>query len=414
MSSSTASFKKVLPYALVVFFGYVGFSLPLPMLPEMFLDSDVGILPSSFTQEWKTILLGIVMSAYPFGQLIGSPILGKCSDKWGRKKIILLSLFGSMIGYIFTALATNMGSVGCIFTGLFICGLCEGNVAIAQSVVADLVPPDQGDKKVSHFGWINLFTCFAFIVGPIMGGQLSDSSVAPWFTFSTPFWVASLMTLVGIGIVLKFSTETRKKTEKESVGYWVSFRKGMSYKPLRRIYLINFFLALGYFSYFRFFPVYIEQAFSFDAAALGYTIAYGSISFAVFSALLLKKVAKWMKPHRAVAVFSFGLAFSFLAVLLPASIPGLMLTIPLVGLCLSVVMTYAAILVSNASSLEFQGQAFGCLTSVQVSAEVLTGLLGGILASYTTSFPMIAGALMLIIAGFILLVSKRIRMHSIP
>lgn len=414
MTSSTSSFKKVLPYALVVFFGYVGFSLPLPMLPEMFLDSEVGILPSFYSKEWKTILLGIVMAAYPCGQLIGSPILGKCSDRWGRKKIILISLGGSMIGYIFTALATSQASIFCIFLGLFTCGLCEGNIAIAQSVVADLVPSEEGSQKVSYFGWINLFTCFAFIIGPIIGGQLSDSSIVPWFNFSTPFWIASFMTLIGIGIVLKFSTETRKKSEKEPVGYWTSFRKGMSYKPLRRIYLINFFLAFGYFSYFRFFPVYIEHAFSFNSAMLGYTIAYGSITFAIFSALLLKKVAKWMKPHNAVAFFSLGLALSFLLVLVPTSSIGLFATIPLVGLCLSVVMTYAAILVSNASSLEFQGQAFGCLTSVQVAAEVLTSLLGGVLASSFTSLPMIIGAFMLIIAALILLASKRIRMHHLP
>lgn len=412
--SSQSSFTKVLPYALVVFFGYVGFSLPLPMLPEMFLDKDVGILPSYYSREWKTILLGFVMSAYPFGQLIGAPILGKCSDLWGRKKVILLSLIGSMIGYILAAIATNYSNIWMIFCGLLFCGLCEGNVAIAQSVVADLVPPEEGNKKISHFGWINLFTCFAFIIGPIIGGQLSDSSLVSWFTFSTPFWAASVMTLVGIFIVLRFSTETRKKKIEEKRGYFASFKQGISYKPLRRIYLINFFLALGYFSYFRFFPVYTENAFSFNSSLLGYTIAYGSVTFAIFSALLLKRVANWMKPHNAVGLFSLGLALSFLLVLAPSSPWGLLWTIPCVGLCLSVVMTYASILVSNASSVEFQGQAFGCLTSVQVSAEVLTSLLGGWFASYSTSLPMMIGSFMLIVASSILLVSKRIRMHHTP
>jgi DHA1 family tetracycline resistance protein-like MFS transporter len=412
--SSQSSFTKVLPYALVVFFGYVGFSLPLPMLPEMFLDKDVGILPSNYSREWKTILLGIVMSAYPCGQLIGAPILGKCSDLWGRKKVILLSLIGSMIGYICAAFATQFSNIYMIFLGLLFCGLCEGNVAIAQSVVADLVPPEEGNKKISHFGWINLFTCFAFIIGPIIGGQLSDSSLISWFTFSTPFWAASIMTLIGIFVILRFSTETRKKQIKETKGYFQGFREGLKLKPLRRVYLINFFLALGYFSYFRFFPVYTENAFSFNSALLGYTIAYGSITFAIFSALLLKRVANWMKPHHAVAFFSLGLAFSFLLVLYPLSPWGLLWTIPCVGLCLSVVMTYASILVSNTSSLEFQGQAFGCLTSVQVAAEVLVSLFGGWFASYSTSLPMAIGALMLLIATAILLVSKRIRMHHLP
>lgn len=398
------SFRKVLPYALVVFFGYVGFSMPLPMLPEMFLDQDVGILSKSYSREFKTILLGLVMASYPLGQLIGAPILGKCSDKWGRKKIILLSLLGSMFGYIFTAIATSYGSVELIFSGLLICGLCEGNVAIAQSVVADLASADKSNQKVSHFGWINLFACFAFIIGPILGGQLSDSSVVSWFSFATPFWIASIMTLIGIVIVLRFSEETKKKTELPSVGYWESFRIGMSQKKLRKLYWVNFFLALGYFSYFRFFPVFIEGKFSFDSAMLGYMIAYGSVTFAIFSVLFLKRITKWMSPLTAVGVFAIGLAFSFFLLLGSRSPWDLIGTIPPVNLCLAVVMTYSAILVSDASSDEFQGQAFGMLTSVQVTAEVLTGLLGGVMAGHSTTFPMFIGSIMLFIGAGILLI----------
>ena len=144
---SAPPFRKILPYVLVVFFGYVGFSLPLPMLPEMFLDPEVGIL-SKATAEMKMILLGIVMASYPLGQLIGAPILGKCSDRWGRKRVILLSLFGAMLGYITTAIATSHASVGAIFSGLFFCGLCEGNIAIAQSVVSDLSPEGEEKHKI--------------------------------------------------------------------------------------------------------------------------------------------------------------------------------------------------------------------------------------------------------------------------
>jgi MFS transporter, DHA1 family, tetracycline resistance protein len=402
------SFRKVLPYALVVFFGYVGFSMPLPILPEMFLDCDVGILPRSYSREFKTILLGIVMASYPLGQLIGAPILGKFSDRFGRKKIILYSLLGSMFGYAFTAIATQCSNIACIFSGLFLCGLCEGNVAIAQSVVADLSPDGEGNHKASHFGWINLFVCFAFIIGPILGGQLSDSSTISWFSFSTPFWIAAIMTLIGVGIVLCFSEETKRKEEPvAAIGYWDSFREGMKKKDLRSLYLVNFFLALGYFAYFRFFPVYIEGKFSFDSAALGYTIAYGSVTFAIFSLLFLKKIGQWLSPRIAVGSFSVALAFTFFLVLFPSSYQGLFAAIPFVNLCLAVVMTYSAVLISDASPKGFQGQAFGMLTSVQVAAEVLTGLLGGVLAGKKTTFPIFLGSLMLVIAGVILLIPKR-------
>lgn len=413
---SSSDFKKVLPYALVVFFGYVGFSMPLPILPEMFLDPEIGILPTSYSNQLKTFLLGLIMSAYPIGQLIGSPILGKCSDRWGRKKIILISLFGCLLGYVLTALGAQAYSVPGIFMGLLFCGLCEGNIAIAQSVVADLAAGSDGDKKKTiYFGWLNLFVCFAFIIGPILGGQLSDSSFISWFTFSTPFWMAAAMTLIGMGIIFYFSEETKVRSVQESaLGYWESFKEGMMQKSLSKMYLVNFFLALGYFSYFRFFPVYLQNTFNFSSSLLGYTIAYGSIAFAVAAFLFLGPIAQRMSPYKAVGLFSTFLALSFTLVIIPAPSWSLLFTTIPANICLAVVMTYASVLVSNASSAAFQGQALGMLTSVQVMAEALTGIGGGLLAGHFSSLPIIIGAAMLVAASLFLFAFREKKVDHAP
>jgi MFS transporter, DHA1 family, tetracycline resistance protein len=406
-------FKRILPYAIVVFFGYVGFSLPLPILPEMFLDPEVSILPLSYPIKLKTVLLGAVMSAYPLGQLIGAPLLGKFSDRWGRKKIILISLFCSMFGYIFTAIATSHSSVPFIFFGLFLCGFCEGNVAIAQSVAADLASSEEErHHKISHFGWINLFACLAFVVGPLIGGQLSDSSFVSWFTFATPFWIAAIMTLFGVAIILIFSKETRKEKKIAPHGYWKSFQIGFRHKKLRMTYFVNFFLALGYFSYFRFFPVYIENRFSFSASMLGYVIAYGAIAFAFCAALFLKPISRALSPKRATFYFSILLALTFFLVLWPSSPWDLLWTIPPIDLCLAVVMTNASVLVSNAADEDFQGQALGMLTSVQVLAEFIIGIGGGVLAGYLASLPMIMGSFMVLVGSVILLVFMKRPAHD--
>ena len=266
--------------------------MPLPIFPEMFLGKGSSVLPISYSQELKTFLLGLIMSAYPAGQLIGSPILGKCSDRWGRKKVIILSLIGCLLGYVGTAFAVQSSCITAMFMGLFFCGLCEGNVAIAQSVIADLASDDV-EKKTVYFGWINLFICLAFIVGPILGGVLSDRSISSWFNFATPFWVGAILTSVAVVIIFYFSEETRKEQLLEKkLGYWKNLTKGIHQKTLAKFYLVNFFLALGYFAYFRFFPVYLKEVFSFSSSQLGYIIAYGSIAFAIAAFLFLKPIAK--------------------------------------------------------------------------------------------------------------------------
>src|SRR5471030_1153982 len=199
--------RPLLPYAIVVFLGYVGFSLPLPVLPEIFLDAQRSILPPSTSIQLKTILLGIVLAAYPSGQLLGSPLLGIFSDKWGRKRVIMYSLASTAIGYAITAVAMSAHSVVVIFGGLFLCGFSEGNVTIAQAVIGDSAGKDE---KVAHFGWINFFACSAFIVGPLLGGWLADPANNRFFTFATPFWLGSVMSIAAVFIIWKFSTETKK------------------------------------------------------------------------------------------------------------------------------------------------------------------------------------------------------------
>jgi MFS transporter, DHA1 family, tetracycline resistance protein len=411
----SSDFKKVLPYALVVFLGFVGFSMPLPILPKMFLDPEIGILPNTYSVQVKTFLLGLIMSAYPAGQLIGSPLLGKCSDYWGRKKVILWSLMGCMVGYIMTALAARTSSVTAMFCGLFFTGLCEGNIAIAQSVVADLAGPKGKKKKTIYFGWINLFVCFAFIIGPILGGKFSDSAVISWFTFSTPFWIAALMTLIGMGIVIRFSQETKISSQGVQVeSYWESFKKGLSQSILRKMYLVNFFLALGYFAYFRYLPVYLQCKFSFSSALIGYSIAYGAVAYALSAFFLLKPLSHLVTPQKAVGFFAAFLAIAMLVVLIPNASWSILITTVATNVCLAVVMTYGSVIVSNVAAPSFQGQALGILTSVQVLAETLTGIGGGVLAGYFISLPILIGSIMLLIASLFLFAFRKEKEDDIP
>jgi MFS transporter, DHA1 family, tetracycline resistance protein len=472
--------RILIPYAIVILFAYIGFSLPLPILPEMFLDPTRSILPG-VELHTKMILLGLVMASFPLGQFFGSPILGRLSDCFGRKKIVLLSLCGTVLGFLITAYAVYLYSVWGMFLGLAICGFCEGNVTIAQAVIADLyhAPSDcvnlsasnshnlrgrgindkkeQQREKAIHFGWINIFISIGFIVGPLIGGQLADPDVVSWFTFSTPFWAAACLTVIGILVIYCYSKETLKH---KRGGKWEFFnsisnavkrlklyrtRSGCvnlsasksrdstisegdcissTHSPseivesrelshnltkcgIKRFYVANFFLALGYFAFFRFFPVFLERQFNFNPSMLSYVMVYDSLAIAAGFIWLVPFLSKHLKPIQSLSLFAFLLAATFIICLLPASTYALMITIPPLGVCLAVVITNGSLLISNEAAQQFQGQAMGTLTSVQVLAEIFTGLAGGPLAAYTMSLPLYLGAGMSIVGGLILLHAMR-------
>ncbi len=395
--------RPLLPYAIVVFLGYVGFSLPLPVLPEIFLDAKRSILPSSMSIQFKTVLLGIVLAAYPSGQLLGSPLLGVLSDKWGRKRVILYSLVSTAVGYAVTALAMTAHSVIGIFGGLFLCGFSEGNVTIAQAVIGDIAGKDE---KVAHFGWINFFSCTAFIVGPLLGGWLADPENNRLFTFATPFWLGSVMSLAAIVIIWKFSAETKKHGN-----HGQSFLQGMKSNwnnfHLKKFYIAIFFLYFGLYAFWNCLGIYLQRRFDFSTTGLAFVMAYDSFFFALGLLFLVQPLAKKMKPYLNTGWGAWALAFMLAILVLPTSPWGLIITIPPIGILISILMTNAAVMVSDAADDRMQGQALGTMQSIQVLAGMCVGVIGGLLAAVKPELPLIAGGIMAAVCGYLLIKRRK-------
>lgn len=399
----SATRKALIPYSIVILLAYIGFAMPLPLLPEMFLDAELSIIPST-SLVGKMVLLGLIMASFPLGQFFGSPLLGRLSDRYGRKKVVLWSLAGASIGYLITAFSVSQVSIPGMFFGLACCGFCEGNVTIAQSVVADLTENGKDPaEKAAHFGWINICISLGFIIGPLMGGQLANRDLVSWFTFATPFWIAACLTLVGIGVIYLLSKETLNLHPEKEWRLFGSMWNAIKKKELARYYAANLFLALGFFAYFRFLPVFLEQKFDFSVSMLSYVMVYDSLLISAGVIWLIPYLARRFKPAITLSLFSFLLAIAFVCCLIPSSPYALIVTLIPVGLCLGVVLSNGALIISNAASSQFQGQALGTLTSVQVVAEIFTGFAGGPMAALWVSLPLYLGAAMTVIGGLILL-----------
>lgn len=391
--------RKILPYAIVVLFAYIGFALPLPILPEMFLDPQRSIIPG-FSPREKMITLGLMMASFPCGQFFGAPIIGHLSDRHGRKKVILFSLAGTTLGYLLTAYSVSTSWLVGMFLGLILVGFCEGNLTIGQSVVVDIA--SQPEHKARHFGLLNAFISLGFIIGPLMGGQLANPTILPWFSFSTPFWAAACMTVIGMLIILLCSKETLQKKKEGSWDFFATIAKGFKKPKLPRLYLANFFLALGYFSFFRFLPVFLKEHFGFTPSYLSFVMVYGSIFMIISGLWFAPFLAKRFASIPLLRSFAALLALTIIACILPSSPYALWATIPLTGICLAITITNGSLLISNAASVDFQGQALGTLTSIQVLAEAITGIFGGMIATQQETLPLIVGAAMSVLCTVIL------------
>ena len=160
-----------------VFLDLLGLGIIIPILPALLLDPINGILKVTYSFSTRTLIYGFLIAAYPIAQFFGAPILGALADQKGRKKLLLLSLVGTVGGYAIFILGILTSNLYLLFLGRIVDGFTGGNISIAQSAIADVSTPE---TKSRNFGLIGMAFGLGFIIGPYIGGKLSDSAIVSW------------------------------------------------------------------------------------------------------------------------------------------------------------------------------------------------------------------------------------------
>ncbi len=401
-----SSFRRIFPVYLIVFFGYVGYSLFITVFPPMLLHQAEVLLYPHASEKVKILSLGILLALYPFGQFISSPILGALSDRFGRRPILIYSLVLTTLVYIMIAIGIWFRNYFIVATALLIAGLSEGNTALSQSVIADVATEEE---QTRFFGYVYFSAAAAFILGPLIGGRLTDSQMVSWFSYETPFLLIACLLFATLLLVLIGFRETHPIHHREKISYFEAFTnlKNIFKMPhVRPYYLVNFLIFLGIYGFFQGFPIHIVTRFHLTASMLGYFIAWASVPFLVINLLLTGPLSKKMTPSQIIIISAFWIGI-FLEV-------GLFLdkewtlwgTLFLIGcgiaLCLPATSTMLARLVSRAE----RGRVLGNNLSLQFFSEAFVGLLIGLLASFFLKFTIIFFGIITILGGVILLVLK--------
>lgn len=395
--------KQMASLLIVLFLGYLGFSLALPLFPPMFLDPNHAILPSQFTPFTRTALLGLLLATYPLGQFFGCPILGMMSDKYGRKKVLLISLLAVVFVYIITALSIEFTMIYLLYASRFVCGLFEGNVVIAQAAITDI--SEDNSAKSKNFGWLVSISSSGFVFGPLLSGKLANPHLVSWFNYATPFWFASFFVLLAFIFVSLFFIETKRPNPEIKIKISKTFTnviEGFHDRVLRKIYGANFFIFLAIFFFFTFFSVFLIRRFNFHVSDLAEFNAYLSIPITL-APIFFGVLTKRLSTKQIVISTSILLGINMLIIIFPHNSNMLFITLIPAGIFIACGFTFTALMISNNVNSEQQGHFLGINQSVQVSAEALTGLVGGFLAGYLSSLPLIIGAVFALLAPLFLI-----------
>jgi len=172
---------------LTVFISMIGFGIVIPVLPVYAKEAPFQLNPTQ---------LGWLVGIFSLVQLFSAPLIGKLSDRFGRKPVLLISIIGTAVGYFVTGAA---GSMWMLFLGRIIDGASGGNIATAQACIADVTPPEQRSRAM---GKIGVAFGLGFILGPAIGGILSQ------WGHQMPFYFAGVLSIVNLFFVIVRLPET--------------------------------------------------------------------------------------------------------------------------------------------------------------------------------------------------------------
>lgn len=388
--------KSLCSLLIVIFLDSLGVSLFIPLATPLFI-SHSDILSASASSFERNFYYALSIGIYPLVSFFAFPILGILSDKIGRKRILLLCLLGTGIGYLFSSVAVVLSSALLIIIGRIISGFTAGSMSIAQAAIIDVC---DDNKKSIYIGYVLLAASLGYLVGPIFAGVLSNSALISWVTITTPMNVTIVLSIINVILLMKYFSEVAKPSHSQKIDLLGSFKEVLSSfenDNLRYFALIFLLFQIGWATYFEFVGLFLYHKYDYTAYQIGLFIGMIGVGFVIAFSYLLRKLTERYSLKR--IVFS-GLMMMFICitgtVMIPiASFSWAFCLIAAMGLAI----TYSSMvtLFSNEASKEDQGKMMGITGSLSSLAFGVTAFISGMIANLGISLPLYWASLCLVI-----------------
>ena len=383
------AFRSLVPLYVVIFVGFVGYSLMITVFTPMILRGDGGMVSMNMPSPQRTILLGFLLCLYPLGQFIGSPVMGGLSDSFGRKPILLTSLTVTTFCYALIAMALRIGSVPLLAITSLIAGLAEANIVTAQSAISDVAAPAERNRL---FGYIYMSVSAAYIVGPLIGGKLADPQIVPWFNYATPFWAVFVLLMITALSTAVLFAETHPPEARQPMSCGEAFTNlagVISDRRLRGLYWLNFLFYLAIFGFFRCYPMYLVDEFHLGVSRVSEFIAWVGVPIVLANLWLTGFLSARFRVKTLTFWSALMTGVFMVIVVIPHPLNALWITLFLTSLALALCLPSCATLLSIAASKADQGRVMGNNQALQVGAEALSGLVGGLVAAVMVKLSLI-------------------------
>ncbi|MGB5890115.1 MAG: MFS transporter [Thermoanaerobaculia bacterium] len=419
-ASGASGSISLLPILSVNFIGAMGFSIVLPFL--VFLVTRWG---------GNAIVYGLIGATYSAFQLVGAPILGRWSDRYGRRKILLLSQLGTLLSWVVFVFAflfplEPSWAVDSSLFGKFVLtlplvvlfvaraadGLTGGNVSVANAYLADITSEDE---RSANFGKMAISANLGFILGPAIAGLLGATTLGEMAPVLAALVISVVATLIiafrlpesrpcvlsrdpDLGSARKVFGQEHKACFEMKGAPKLSLRGAARLEGVPLILAIYFLVMLGFNFFYVAFPVYAVGNLRWSVTDTGVFFAVLSLLMALVQGPVLSRLARKVADCTLVLVGSLILAVGFAFF---ASPNGATIYTGAVFMALGNGLMWPSVvsLLSKAAGELYQGAVQGVAGSLGAAASILGLILGGLL------FGVLEGAVFWVSTGIILMVA---------
>lgn len=375
--------RKLLPLYAVIFLGFFGYALTITMFVPMLLDTHFLLLPTATSTELREVLSGALLAMYPLGQFLGCPVIGRFSDYFGRKKVLSISLAACIIGFAGMALSIQLHQLIWLFIFAFFTGLCESNMAISQSVIADLHADSAQETRL--MGYAYSACSLGYIIGPIVGGTSGAA-----LSYSTPFWITAAGVVLLIAWIIGFFRDDYTINRSVSLNVAsaiISFRTIFSNIKLRKIYFVNFLIFFSSLGLYRVVSIYVMDRWHPSLHIYALLISFVSFLCLLANLFLINPLTKRFRTRGLLTSLLVIGGVLTLLIMVPNQFNWIWLTFGATVIPTVMALPTCTTWLSQQANEKEQGQVLGNNQALLVLGESTSAAIGGALAAALLPLP---------------------------
>ena len=386
----------------VVFVDLLGFSLILPLLP--YYAGKFGATP---------VVIGLLTASYAAASLIGAPLMGRLSDRFGRRLILLLSVAGTFVGFLLLAFAEPIGRslaglaastalnffvLGVLFLSRSVDGLTGGNITVAQAYISDITDES---NRAKGLGLIGAAFGLGFIIGPAVGGLLSR------FGYSVPALVAAGLSFLNLVSIFFFLPESLTAERRLAMGAYKrppftlkALGAALNRPKVGPLLHVRFFFALAFSMFQSIFSLYAASKLKLTPQTTGYILAYVGLLSVLVQGIGVGLVTKRFRENAILITSMWLMVFGLIGWAVTSTLPVLLITMLPLSLGGGMLNTVINSAITKSVTRAEIGGTLGISTSLESVSRVISPSAGGFLLTLGAWAPGAVSAVLMLWAVY--------------